>query len=257
MLKHNKHSPARLFSSKVSAMSTTTLDQEVDTAEGKYEIFRSRLHSLITTLKEHHGAMVKLNEAHLKTTKAVCDLLIDTKVSKVVIGAGDCPASSVIATKEISLKDQPHEKDEEENKENKPEVQENKPTDETKSSSSVSTPSKATEKLEEQSAHVSEAATTPVFHMPDEYTHSFHKVIDGKSLVRSHIFRRYVRIMFLTSFVHRLNSSSRTAQTYRLWHCSMPLMILTNIMLRSLEHTSLDTWSSGNGSCQQGLKAVR
>ncbi|EED90903.1 predicted protein [Thalassiosira pseudonana CCMP1335] len=163
-------------------MSTTTLDQEVDTAEGKYEIFRSRLHSLITTLKEHHGAMVKLNEAHLKTTKAVCDLLIDTKVSKVVIGAGDCPASSVIATKEISLKDQPHEKDEEENKENKPEVQENKPTDETKSSSSVSTPSKATEKQEEQSAHVSEAATTPVFHMPDEYTHSFHKVIDGKSL---------------------------------------------------------------------------
>ena len=75
-------SPSRMFT-KVSAMSTTTLDNEVDSAEEKYLVFRNRLRSLISTLKSHHGAIVTLNEAQEKVRQNF-DLYFQAQVCSIL-----------------------------------------------------------------------------------------------------------------------------------------------------------------------------
>ncbi|KAL7539298.1 hypothetical protein ACHAXR_009169 [Thalassiosira sp. AJA248-18] len=75
---------------KVDAMLTTALDQAVDQAGETYHAFRAKLKSLISTLKKHHEAMLKLNSSQMKATKAICDLLESTPLSECALGTDHC-----------------------------------------------------------------------------------------------------------------------------------------------------------------------
>ena len=50
-------------------MSSTSLDQAVDQAEETYRAFRLELKSLISVLKAHHEAMLKLNSTQKEVRK--------------------------------------------------------------------------------------------------------------------------------------------------------------------------------------------
>ena len=61
-----QHSVRHRANAKVGAMSKTTLDQAVDQAEETYHTFQVKLKSLISTLKNHHEAMLNLNRSQMQ-----------------------------------------------------------------------------------------------------------------------------------------------------------------------------------------------
>jgi len=87
-------------------MSTTTLDQAVDQAEETYHAFQVKLKALISTLISHHEMMLKFSSSQRQATTSICDLLINTPISKCVIGTDHCSKTE---------EDKPSEEDEDDN----------------------------------------------------------------------------------------------------------------------------------------------
>lgn len=105
-----KHSGRPRVGAKVGALSTTTLDQAVDKAEESYHAFRLKLRALIATLRTHHDMMLKMNESQMESIKAVCELLINTPVSRCVIGTDHAQEHDPPAEEERKpLDDEQHE----------------------------------------------------------------------------------------------------------------------------------------------------
>ena len=137
------------------------------------------------------------NYNHLKTTKALCDLLVNTALSKCVIGTNNCSAVKDIKTQSqdeiTSIDDKEHEI-----KDNENEVKENESRKESKSritnskykhEASSSTHNDKSKTLQSQTAkkEILECKFTgnenDILSASAEYTNSFHSVIDsGKSL---------------------------------------------------------------------------
>jgi len=72
---------------KSGVLSMTPLDQSIDEAEKTYYLFSAKLKALISTLTDHHEAILAFNRSQMQTTTAICEFLINSPLSQCLIGA--------------------------------------------------------------------------------------------------------------------------------------------------------------------------